>query len=356
MIRKLLKVAGIAFAGLLVVFFISKSVSDARYFSDYDASLPLNVEVKATSEVNEQVEFFDLQRDTKFRKTELSIEARPGDRVPCILTQPLQFEGKLPTIIFVHGSGQRKDFVEKICTPFNEAGFAMISYDQWNCGERKIKEGGLKKITAWYDRGWKACNDARRIADYLVTRDDVDPERLYLVGASYGAMTSTHILARDKRFKAGVLVVGGGNFNIMLDAPLIKREVPGVALALLKPVANWLGKPFDPINSAGMTGPMPILMQCGSADTLVTPESGKALYAALSAPKELTWYDVDHPGLRDGDGPRVVTMLDDGLKWLAAKANLPVPVTPSAVPATAEAAAAPAAIPSEAQPVGSLAQ
>jgi len=363
MLKKILKGAGIAFVSLLIALFIVKSVGDARYFDDYDATLPLNVEVKATSEVRDPVEFFGLQRDRGFKKTDLSIEARPGDRVPCVLTQPLQFEGKLPTIVFVHGSGQRKDFVEKICTPFNDAGFAMISYDQWNCGERKIKEGGIKKITAWYDRGWKACNDARRIVDYLLTRDDVDPERIYLVGASYGAMTSTHILARDKRFKAGVLVVGGGNFNIMLDAPLIKREVPALALAVLKPVANWIGKPFDPINSAPMTGPMPVLMQCGKADSLVTPESGEALYAVMAAPKELTWYDIDHPGLRDGDGPEVVRMLDDGLKWLAAKANLPAPVLSPLTPVGTETASGPAPAPapvtpviSEAQPVGSLAQ
>src|SRR5690606_33952119 len=133
---------------------------------------------------------------------------------------------KLPTIVFMHGSGQRKEFVESICTPFNQAGFAMLSYDQWNCGERKIKDGALKKASAWYTRGWKAVNDTRRIVDYLETRDDVDADRIYLVGASYGAMTGTHVLARDKRFKAGVLVVGGGDFKVFLDAPLIRENVP----------------------------------------------------------------------------------------------------------------------------------
>ena len=154
----------------------------------------------------------------------------------------------------MHGLGLTKEFVEKICTPFNEAGFAMVCYDQWNSGERAINADVLTELFSWYDRGWKACNDARRIADYLITRDDVDPERLYLMGVSYGAMVGTHVLAHDKRFKAGVLTVGGGNFKVMLDAPLIRREVPGPVLALLKPVANWFGRCFDPISSAAMTG------------------------------------------------------------------------------------------------------
>jgi dienelactone hydrolase len=306
--------------------------------------LPANVEIKSVGEVDEAKDIFDVPRQRTFKRTALSIEARPGDRVPCILAQPAGFDGKskLPTIVFVHGSGQRKEFVEEICTPFNQAGFAMISYDQWNCGERKIKDSTLKKITAWYERGWKATNDARRIVDYLLTRDDVDPERIYLVGASYGAMTSTHILAHDKRFKAGVLVVGGGDFKIMLDAPLIRENVPAPILAVVQPIARWLGAAFDPIRSAGKTGPMPVLMQNGSADKLVSPEAGEALYAALSAPKEIKWYDVDHPGLRKSDGPEIVRMLDDGLAWLAVKAGVQLPVAAVAAAGEAQAAGSPA--------------
>lgn len=321
----------IGLATLIVVSFLAfavvKSRGDATYFQDYDASLPLDAKVTEKTEVNDTKEIFGINRERQYTKTLFDFEARPGDRVPCVMAQPLGFDGKtkLPTIIFVHGSGQRKDFVEEICTPFVKGGFAMVSYDQWNCGERKLKGSGLQKITAWYTRGWKAVNDARRLADYLVTRPDVDPDRLFLVGASYGAMTSTHILALDKRFKAGVLVVGGGDFKIMLDAPLIRENVPSLALAVLKPVARWLGAAFDPMRSAAQTGPMPILMQNGSADTLVSPDAGRALYAGLSAPKEIRWYDVDHPGLRKGDGPEIVRMLDEGLEWLAPKAGLPDP-------------------------------
>jgi dienelactone hydrolase len=326
MFRKLLKFNLVLIAVLLCGFVVLKSIGDARYFADYDPALPHAVEVVAVENVDKEEDLFGVVRRQEFRKTTFSFEARPGDRVPCVLAQPLEIEGRLPTIIFVHGAGQKKNFVEDICTPFVKAGFNMVSFDQWNCGERKVpKEERFKYLTAYYSRGWKAVNDTRRLADYLVTRDDVDPDRLYLVGASYGAMTSTHILAQDKRFKAGVLVVGGGNFKVMLDAPLIRNEVPGIVLSALKPLANWLGKPFDPINSAPHTAPTPVLMQCGEDDTLVTPEAGKELYARMAEPKELVWYDIDHPGLRDGDGEEIVRMLDDGLVWLAKKAGVTIP-------------------------------
>lgn len=356
MFKKTLKIVGVFVAAIVVGFVAVKSYGDARYFSDYDAALPTNAVVEETTVVADTKDIFGVERARSYRRTEFSITAREGDEVPCVITQPLDFEGKLPTIVFVHGSGQDKRFVETICTPFNQAGFAMVSYDQWNRGERKITEGGLKKALAWYDRGWKAVNDARRIADYLLTRDDVDPERLYLVGASYGAMTGTHILAHDKRFKAGVLVVGGGDFKVMLDAPLIKDELgkalgetqSKVLLGILKPVARWLGGAFDPVRSAAMTGPTPVLMQCGEADRLVSPEAGKALYALLGEPKEIVWYDIDHPGLRDGDGPEIIRMLDEGLAWLAPRAGISPMLKPTDAPTIDT--------PATAEPLASLAE
>lgn len=342
MLRKSLQYLLVAVVSVVVLFVVVKSVGDARYFVDYDPALPADAQVVSVTEVNDTVDLFGVDRPRHYKRTEFTFAARADDRVPCVLTQPASFEGKLPTIVFVHGSGQSKNFVEEICTPFNKAGFAMVSYDQWGRGGRKLPEGDWRKITAWYDRGWKATNDARRLVDYLLTRDDVDPERIYLVGASYGAMTGTHILAHDKRFKAGVLVVGGGNFNIMLDAPLIRREVPAMALAVLKPIANWLGKPFDPIRSAPDTAPTPILMQNGSDDILVSPEAGEALFAALAEPKEILWYKVDHPGLRDGDGPEIVRMLDEGLVWLQAKAGMPPAAEQPAPVVVSDASALPA--------------
>lgn len=346
-LRKLLKVAAFAVLALLIALVASKSYSDARYFNNYDPALPADAKIETVSEVTEPIEVFGIERQRAYRRTKFDFEARPGDRVPCILTQPTTFEGKLPTIVFLHGSGQRKDFVEEICSPFNKAGFAMVSFDQWNCGERKYAKTTSEKLLSWRDRGWKTVNDARRLADYLLTRPDVDPDRLYLIGASYGAMTGTHVLARDKRYKAGILVVGGGDFRVMIDAPLIRNNVPGLVLAACRPLARWFGGPFDPVQSAPNTGPTPILMQNGSDDELVSPEAGKALFAALSEPKEITWYPIDHPGLRDGDGPKIIEMLDAGVVWLADKAGLPAAGVASAMVSAPAAAgeAEPAATP-----------
>ena len=343
MIRRFLRIAALASVALVLVFGLGlvalKSYGDATFFKDHNAFAPLHPELGDTTIVTEPVTFFGTEFPRKFRRSPLSIEARPGDRVPCVLAQPVEFEGRLPTIVFVHGSGQDKRFVEDICTPFVEAGFAMLSFDQLGRGERRDRDAGiLDTIRVGYNRGWAAVDDVSRIVDYLLTRDDVDPDRIYFVGVSYGAMVGTHVLARDKRFDAGVLIVGGGDFRVMADAPLIRDNIPGPIHAGLRGAARWLGGPFDPILSAPHTGPVPVLMQCGSEDRLVSPESGQALFDAMAEPKELRWYDIDHPGLRDGDGPEIGRLLDDGLLWLADKANIELALD-QALPGQSAAAA-----------------
>jgi len=292
-----------------------KFYSDSRFYSNYDPDLPLNAEVAAAEVVNDTVDLFGVEKPRNFKRVEFSFEARPGERVPGLMALPLKSEGKLPVIIFLHGSGQRKEFIDEIATPFTKAGFAMISFDQLLCGKRKV-QGNLAGAMGWRNRSWMTVNDTRRLVDFLKTQPEFDPERIYLTGASYGAITGTVVLAKEKRIKAGALVVGGGDIDAMLNAPLIRKEVPAPALFVAKILAKYFVGVADPVRHAPMTAGTPVLMQSGSDDMLVSPEAGAALYAALGEPKEIRWYPIDHPGLRDGDGPEIVKLLDETVAWM----------------------------------------
>lgn len=331
-LRKFFMVAAAAMIVFVVAVAAVKRYGDANYFMANDPSAPVAARVGDHAIIDEPADLFGVELERNFRRTYFDIEARPGDWAPCVLTQPVEFEGRLPTILFVHGAGENKRFVERLSSPFNQAGFNMVSWDQWGRGDRRVEGNQLAELRKWLDRGWKAVHEAQRLVDYLVTRDDVDPERLYLIGASYGSMVGAHVLAQDKRFGAGILVVGGGNFRIVADSPIFREEIlarihAGLNLApihaVIKPAFAWAGRAFDPIHSAPHTGPTPVLKQCGTADRLVPPESGIALYEALGEPKELRWYDIDHPGLRQDDGPEIIRLLDDGLVWLAGHAGIP---------------------------------
>ena len=318
--KKALKIVGGVLLSILLVLFIVKVAADRAYFSDYDPKLPFDVKVSESAVVEDSGEFFGIERHRHYEKVAFSMQTRKDERMPVILTLPAKRTGKVPAIILLHGIGQSKGFVEEICTPFNEGGFAMACFDQSMQGERKIQGGLLQQAIAFRQRPWKTINDGRRLIDYLQTHPDIDPDRIYLSGASYGSITGSSLTAFDKRIKAADLVVGGANIRVLLDAPLITDAVH-------QPVLHWIGKqivafimqPADPMNWVSGTAGTPVLMQNGSLDKLVSPDAGKELFKHLGEPKEIRWYPCNHPGLDKGQVKIILQMLDEGLVWLQAQ-------------------------------------
>ena len=315
MLRRVLVVLLIAVAAAAGVLFALKARADRHYYDGYDSKLPLNATAGDIAPVEKPIECFGQAMTARYRRQVVSFDARPGERVPAVLTLPMKADAPVPVIILLHGSDQEKEFVEEICTPFNEAGFAMICFDQYMRGERKVRGNPLTIALAYRERSWKTVHDARRLIDYLQTRPDIASDRIYLVGASYGAITGTAVLAQEKRIQAGILVVGGGNLPLLAKAPEVRRELPGWLLPFTGAILRLAIGPADPVLFAGKTAGIPILMQNGSNDGVVIPEAGRALFAALGEPKEIRWYPIDHPD-REKKGEEVVKMLNDGLKWL----------------------------------------
>jgi dienelactone hydrolase len=295
------------FATLLLI----KALSDASFYASYDPAVPLNVEI-----VNERMETNELS-DTTFRRTTLYFDTTPGERLPVILTRPETGDGPFPCIVFLHGIGQSKGFIDEICGPFNASGFAMITYDQLMQGERKLPSDTpyLIQGKAFRKRAAATVIDARRVVDYLESRPDIDADRIYLVGASYGAITGSTATAQEERFKAAVLIYGGGDLEKLLNAPLI-RENAGRWLDIVIPVAKFFLGVSDPVQYVAGISPRPVLFQGGSQDQLVAPEAVQALYDAAQEPKEITWYESDHIGL---DIEVVKLVLNEALEWLRAR-------------------------------------
>ncbi len=292
-----------------------KALADRRYYTGYDPTLPLNASASAPEPVDKSITAFGQPFEARYRRQRIEFDARPGERVPAVFTLPMEPAEPMPAIILLHGSHQEKEFVEDICTPFNEAGFAMVCYDQYMRGERRVRGNPLRIALAFRERTWKTVHDTRRLIDYLQTRPDIAADRIYLVGASYGAITGTAVLAQEKRIQAAVLVVGGGNLRLLARAPEVRRELPGWLLPLAGGLMQFLIGVADPVRHAPHISGIPVLMQNGSNDGVITPESGEALFAALPEPKEIRWYPIDHPD-REEKGEEVIKMLAEGLQWL----------------------------------------
>lgn len=289
-------VSVVCFAAVLAVW---KASADQRYFDGYDASLPLDASTRST----ELLEGYE--------KVVFEFQGVEGERVPGLMALPYDDGDPAPCIIFLHGIGQRKEFLDEIAGPYVAAGFAMATFDQYTRGERKFDGTIFAEAAALRRRGALTVNETRRLIDYLTTRDDIDAHRIYLLGASYGAITGSIAAAFDERIQACVFTYGGADLPKLLDGRESRAEL-GMFTTPLATFAAWFLAPMEPADYVGRIAPRPVMFQNGMHDGLISNASAKAFHEAAGEPKEIVWYDSDHIGL-DEDHVRVA--LDATLDW-----------------------------------------
>lgn len=274
---------------------------DSHFYDGYDHAAPLHVVIAKEG------------KRGGYLRTKLYFDGLPGQRVPTLLARPRNGAGPFPCIIFLHGIGQDKSFLDRIAPMFTDAGFAIASFDQYTRGERKIPGLGLVRgVLALRRRAALTVIETRRLVDYLQTRPDIAPKRIYLLGASFGAITGATAAAFEPRIRAVVLTYGGGDIAKLLDSKQAFKEV-GDWIVVLKYVGAYLFAPADPIRYVKEISPRPILFQNGKDDTIVPPASARALFQAAGQPKTATWYPGDHIGTNPST---VKEALNEAIRWL----------------------------------------
>ncbi len=148
-------------------------------------------------------------------------------RVPAYLAIPKEKETeKLPVVILMHGWnlfwGKNEDWVQDWIPLLTEQGYAVLAPDHFLYGERKI-EGGFDQGSnrgPYYYRDWmcQTVVDLRRGIDYLLSRPDIDPERIAVFGGSLGGWIGSILTAVEPRIKASILIVPATEF-IMAQTP-----------------------------------------------------------------------------------------------------------------------------------------
>ncbi|MDW8309332.1 MAG: alpha/beta fold hydrolase [Verrucomicrobiales bacterium] len=306
-LRRVLRAGVLTLALLGIGLAALKWYLDATYFNGYDPTAPLRVEVVEDREL------------PAFRWTKFYYAGHRGARVPAVMALPKGGPGPFPCVVFLHGIGNDKELMRRLemDVPFVEAGFAFVSFDQLTRGERKLPtRSGLARAEAFRVRAAHTVNDTRRLMDYLATRPDIATNRIYLVGASYGAITGTTAAAFDPRIRAAVLIYGGGNLSELLSASAI-GDLNRRQRLLYRLLAWYFCSVFDPVRYAGRIAPRPVLFQNGRGDTVIAPSAARALQEAARAPKRILWYDGDHlDRTGESDGATLRRVLADALQFL----------------------------------------
>jgi hypothetical protein len=155
-----------------------------------------------------------------FHIEKLILESLPGIYVTGLLYVPDDGATKHPGILVPSGhSANGKVHYQQLCQRLVQRGYVVISWDPVGQGERsqfwdaqKNKSrynlicaehavlGNLAYLAGTNLARWEIW-DGIRAVDYLLTRPEVDPDRINITGTSGGGFQAAHIAALDPRIK-----------------------------------------------------------------------------------------------------------------------------------------------------------
>jgi dienelactone hydrolase len=154
--------------------------------------------------------------------------------------------------------------------------------------------------------------EMRRAIDLLLTRTDVDPNRIGYVGHSFGAQFGAILTAVDRRIKAAVLMAGAAEEADLLlrsDNPRVVDLRASLPKGRLDAYLNTLAD-LNAVNYVRYAQPIPLLLQFANFEQYFDRASMEHYAAAATEPKTVLFYDSAH----DLNDPQA---LKDRVDWLA---------------------------------------
>lgn len=135
--------------------------------------------------------------------------------------------------------------------------------------------------------------------EYLVSREDVDPDRLAIIGVSFGGFYAPAAAASDTRFQNVALMYAGADLSLLAGLQL-EEEIPAPAATLVGEILALHLNPIEPIRWIGRIAPRPILFVNGLDDERIPRRSVTRLQRAAGSPIDRVWLPTGHlePGAR----------------------------------------------------------
>ncbi|NKB72434.1 MAG: alpha/beta fold hydrolase [Candidatus Latescibacteria bacterium] len=200
-------------------------------------------------------------------------------RVPAYFTHPVDStQATHPAVLLLHGSndfwGKNEDWALEWMDILSRQGWCVLVADAYGFGERKRAGQVLPSPQTPYamrDAVIQSITDQRRALDYLLTRPEIDPAKIALLGGSMGGLAGVLVAGLEQRLAAVVLTVTGAFPGPMgTDHPL--------------------GKFIHTLNFAPRIT-APALMVNATEDRRAL---GEELFNALPEPKKQIWYEGGH--------------------------------------------------------------
>jgi dienelactone hydrolase len=255
-----------------------------RHF-DYDAKAPLGFKILGSEKRGEATVY------------DITYASPKGGVVPAYLVVPARGKEPFAAVIWGHWywtnseMRNRKEFLDEaialasagVVSLLTDGPVARPGYvaDNTPLSEKRSAEEVQQVI------------DMRRGADLLLTRKNVDPDRLAYVGHSYNASIGAILSGVDHRFKAFVLMAGP-----------ISDEV-GYKTGAYEPFRQQVGpEKFDAFMAShayldqgkyvSHAAPATVFLQYATKEDFLTPAVAREYEKIVSEPKRFKLYDAPH--------------------------------------------------------------
>jgi len=167
----------------------------------------------------------------------------------------------------------------------------------------------------WFEVYRISVVDIRRIIDWASVRDEIDEEKIFITGISFGGFVSSISMGVDDRIKSGILIVTGGNANKiswMSKSGRYRDKYPRTETehtSVLEKYRQYLEEVqklgfdnvdaedisyySDPLTFAGKLRDRPVLMINAEKDKYLHEETVIELWEALGKP-QIEWIPSGH--------------------------------------------------------------
>ena len=241
-----------------------------------------------------------LQSDTHTIE-KVIFESLPGFYITANLYRP-NIPGRYPAVLVPSGHTQEgKPETQIVAANLAAKGFIALAYDPIGQGEREQTylpqlgralsggggnehlELGARNILIGQSVARYFIFDAKRAVDYLVSRPDVDPDRIGVTGCSGGGAITTYVGVFEPRVKAAAPGCFINSFRTLFTGPTADSEMSFPA---------FLASGLDMADFFEVAAPLPWLMMATTEDYF-PPDGARAVYTEARR-----WYELYGAGDR----------------------------------------------------------
>lgn len=252
-----------------------------------------------------------------------------------------------PAIMVLHGFGsnQKSGNVQIPCEMLSKMGYVTLGFDMRGCGDSEGEKGRIICL--------EQVEDTKNALTFMQSRPEVDPDRIGVLGSSFGAAVSVYTAGVDKRVACAISSGGWGDgerkfkgqhpgeawkkFTDMLaEGKRVRAEtgkslmVPRYDIVPIPPELRGHVVPgsiqmfpaetaqsmydFRADDVVGNIAPRPLLLLHSSVDSVTPTEQSVEMFKRANQPTDLHLFaETDHFMFNE-ENTRVRSVLTD---WLA---------------------------------------